>query len=641
MNKLFAFRSFRIFSVLPYAVVLATLAACSSSDEQPVKVSDPNNTPASEEPLSNLDDLLKGAPDNSKLPEEGKADAVYPPVFTELVALQSPIRNQGRRGVCSIFSTVALMEHLYIKEGTITNPDFSEQYLQWSTKFEVKDFLNTSGSNARTNLEAINRFGLVEENAWKYEANEWGTANDPACDGGKTQPTQCYTNGQPPDAAKSAKKWYLPAGRWINHSVRSIKANMATKKTAVVWGADFFYQAWNHGGSSLKVSNEYKRKGYVTYPSDADKKDSREPETRRAGHSILLIGWDDNLEVPMRDGEGKPMVDAEGKPMVEKGFFIFKNSWGTTGFGTESPFGAGFGYLSFKYVEEFGSAYTSDIPKVELPKEVCNDGEDNDRDGKVDCDDSDCGSDVACAQPNNTFSSTESKDIPDNNASGVQSDIQVTSTGVISSLAVTVDISHTFRGDLVVKLVKEGGKTVVLSQREGGSDDDLKRTFSVPDFNGADMSGKWSLVVSDLAKDDVGKINSWSLDFTACSGASCGSATTSDYENTMSMSIPDNSATGITSEIVINDPGAIKSLKVNVDITHPYQGDVSIKLQKLLSKEVILLAASAQDGPMAPRSFTVTEFKDEDAKGTWRLIVTDNASSDTGTLNKWSMTVER
>lgn len=35
------------------------------------------------------------------------------------------------------------MEHLYIKEGTITDPDVSEQYQQWSTKFLLKVFTHT------------------------------------------------------------------------------------------------------------------------------------------------------------------------------------------------------------------------------------------------------------------------------------------------------------------------------------------------------------------------------------------------------------------------------------------------------------------------------------------------------------------
>ena len=46
--------------------------------------------------------------------------------------------------------------------------------------------------------------------------------------------------------------------------------------------------------SALPVNADYWRKGYVTYPNQADKTKSLES---RAGHAIHLIGWDDNLQV--------------------------------------------------------------------------------------------------------------------------------------------------------------------------------------------------------------------------------------------------------------------------------------------------------------------------------------------------------
>ncbi len=101
--------------------------------------------------------------------------------------LQSPVKSQGSRGVCSIFSTVALMEHLYLKEGTLADPDFSEQYLQWSAKFEVGSFPNTSGSNANSNLRAINRFGIVDEQAWPYESQPWKSGDDERGSAGRVE----------------------------------------------------------------------------------------------------------------------------------------------------------------------------------------------------------------------------------------------------------------------------------------------------------------------------------------------------------------------------------------------------------------------------------------------------------------------
>ena len=75
---------------------LAVLLACASDiDEVPLGPID------DDPPLGDADELLEGAPSNDTLPEEGKADAIYPAQF-DLIATQSPVRNQQSRGVCSI-----------------------------------------------------------------------------------------------------------------------------------------------------------------------------------------------------------------------------------------------------------------------------------------------------------------------------------------------------------------------------------------------------------------------------------------------------------------------------------------------------------------------------------------------------------
>src|SRR5687767_7607026 len=70
-----------------------------------------------EAPLGSYEGIVGGAPANHMLPDDNKADAVYPRKHSELVAVQSPVKSQGSRGVCSIFATAALMESLYIKAG--------------------------------------------------------------------------------------------------------------------------------------------------------------------------------------------------------------------------------------------------------------------------------------------------------------------------------------------------------------------------------------------------------------------------------------------------------------------------------------------------------------------------------------------
>ncbi len=458
-----------LFALLP-------LSACVTEDEGP--------TPYDEDfPVSSYDPLFMDAPGNDQLPEEGKADAVYPAKWNELATVQSPVKSQGSRGVCSIFATVGLMESLYLKAGT-ANPDFSEQYLQWSAKNEARGFPNTEGSSADVNLRAISGYGIVAEGDWPYESYPWGAANDAACTGGENLPTKCYTNGEPPQRARDAAKFKLPAGRWVNTQRRSMKAHLTTKKTPLVVGMTFFYQSWNHRRSELPVNDAYWRKGYVLYPNAKDEELSL---AKRAGHAIVIIGWDDDLEVPTVDDKGEIVKDAMGNPVVEKGFWIFKNSWGTGSFGVDHPNGPGYGYLSMKYVEEYGSAFVSDVPSVTPPPPP------------------------PPAGTTHTYTATPGAAIPDNDPAGVRSTIAVTDTGTTTSVKVTVDIAHSYRGDLVVRLV-HGATTVTLSDRAGGGDDNLMATFTPAELAGKALAGDWTLEVVDTAAADVGTVNSWKIE---------------------------------------------------------------------------------------------------------------------------------
>jgi subtilisin-like proprotein convertase family protein len=100
--------------------------------------------------------------------------------------------------------------------------------------------------------------------------------------------------------------------------------------------------------------------------------------------------------------------------------------------------------------------------------------------------------------------------IPDNNTAGISSELTVNDAGTISKLEVTVDLTHTYIGDLKLTLV-HGDSQVVLHSREGGSADDIKKTYTVTGFAGAPVKGVWALLVSDHAKVDTGKLNGWSI----------------------------------------------------------------------------------------------------------------------------------
>jgi hypothetical protein len=487
------------------------LAACLALPLLACAGADPDDGPSpydDDYPVSDLDSIFDGTPQNGTLPDENKADAVYPKQFFELVRDQSPVKSQGSRGVCSIFATVALMENLYIKAG-MPNPDFSEQYMQWSTKEQVREYRYTDGSNADANLRAASNFGIVEEAKWPYESFPWSASHDAECVG-ENRPTKCYTNGAPPQAAVDATKFKLPRGRWLN--TNSIKAHLTTKRHGVNVGMTFFYQSWNHRKSPLPVNTGYWREGIVLYPNAKDKEESLK---MRAGHAIQIVGWDDEKEVTKVDETGAALKDAQGNEIKEKGFWIFKNSWGTGSFGAGNPHGDGYGYLSYEYVEEYGTAYVSDVPSFTPtpPAETCDNGVDDDGDTQVDCDDTQCAAHASCQSTptERTYSSTTSAAIPDNAPAGVTSTITVPDTGTVGTVKVTLDISHTYRGDLKVVLA-HAGRTVTLHDQTGGYEDDLKLTLDAAALAGSALGGAWTLTVSDNASYDTGTLNGWSVE---------------------------------------------------------------------------------------------------------------------------------
>src|ERR1043165_8503120 len=111
------------------------IGACGMNDDGP--------TPYDDDYGITSGDINAGAPSNSTLPDDNKADAVYPAKFELPKAEQSAVKSQGSRGVCSIFAATAMVENLFLAAGSSSIPDFSEQYMQWSVKNQVGAFAHT------------------------------------------------------------------------------------------------------------------------------------------------------------------------------------------------------------------------------------------------------------------------------------------------------------------------------------------------------------------------------------------------------------------------------------------------------------------------------------------------------------------
>ncbi len=107
--------------------------------------------------------------------------------------------------------------------------------------------------------------------------------------------------------------------------------------------------------------------------------------------------------------------------------------------------------------------------------------------------------------------------ISDNNT--VSDVINVAAAGTISELAVYLDVTHTWRGDMTVTLTAPDGTAVVLHNRTGSSADDILGWYptelapaeDLGLFVGAEMYGDWTLSISDGASGDQGTFNEWCL----------------------------------------------------------------------------------------------------------------------------------
>lgn len=233
------------------------------------------------------------------------------------------------------------------------------------------------------------------------------------------------------------------------------------------------------------------------------------------------------------------------------------------------------------------------------------------------------------------YKSEQVVNIPDNDAAGAVSAIEVADTLNIGTLKVTVDIAHTYIGDLTLSL-RHDGREVVLQKNAGGSTENIRKTFEVTGLSGS-IQGTWELVAVDGAASDEGAINSWELIVIAGDG---GGSSAESFSMDSPVSIPDNDTGGVTSTINVAGGGAVKSLKVVVDISHTWVSDLRVELRHGTGTAT-LHNREGNDSDDIQKTFGVDDFNGVDSGGAWDLVVVDNARADEGVLNSWTLMIER
>lgn len=246
-----------------------------------------------------------------------------------------------------------------------------------------------------------------------------------------------------------------------------------------------------------------------------------------------------------------------------------------------------------------------------------------------------------------TQTSRPERQIPDNVPAGISDKVHFDDSAKVASLKVTVDIMHSYIGDLRLTLTAPSGKAVVLHDRNGGAAANLRRDYDVAtvpalaSLAGEQVEGDWTLTVQDLAPADAGMLNRWGIDITGRADNAV------EMEESPGIALPDNQAGGVEREMTVAADGAIEEVAVAIDITHTYIGDLTVALVSPGGASVMLhnRAGAGQDNLI--KTYTpantagLAALRGSPTQGTWRLRVSDLAAADTGKLNRWSLRIQR
>ncbi|WP_234441259.1 proprotein convertase P-domain-containing protein [Streptomyces scabiei] len=221
------------------------------------------------------------------------------------------------------------------------------------------------------------------------------------------------------------------------------------------------------------------------------------------------------------------------------------------------------------------------------------------------------------------FAKRGSAAIPD--AGTLKSDIVVAglSGKASGALQVQMDVVHEWSGDLKIDLIDPDG-TLYRIKSTSETDDPVSGTYTV-DASASPANGTWKLQVQDASTGAVGTLKGWSLTF-------------SSYESQTPVALPD--ANYVRSPITVTGikGNASKELRVYVDVTHGWLGDLNINLVDPNGKLHLLKPdSSSESGGTLQRVYTV-DGTALPASGTWNLSVDDTSTGSTGTLNGWILT---
>ncbi|MEF1228543.1 S8 family serine peptidase, partial [Vibrio fortis] len=111
------------------------------------------------------------------------------------------------------------------------------------------------------------------------------------------------------------------------------------------------------------------------------------------------------------------------------------------------------------------------------------------------------------------------------------------------------------------------------------------------------------------------------------------------YTNSDAVAIPDNSASGVVSELDVVRAGDAGLVTIDLNVAHTYIGDLRITLTSPTGGQVVLHDNQGGSANDINTSYQV-DFSGFESQGVWELKAVDNARRDTGTINSWTLTFQ-
>ncbi|MEV5881960.1 proprotein convertase P-domain-containing protein, partial [Streptomyces sp. NPDC052020] len=181
------------------------------------------------------------------------------------------------------------------------------------------------------------------------------------------------------------------------------------------------------------------------------------------------------------------------------------------------------------------------------------------------------------------------------------------------ALPVYVAATHEWLGDLELSLVAPDGKTYPLksaSETEAGGT--LRKLYTV-DAGASPMVGTWKLRAQDTSEGATGTLTGWSLTLPTA------------YENQTAHTVPDPGTADSPITVSGITGNAPRTLRVYVDATHEWLGDLELSLVAPDGKTYPLKSTSETETGGTLRKLYTVDAGASPMVGTWKLRAQDTS----------------